>query len=93
MGGGGSVGSLTRCCLDCRSPMTCIRVRTRSRGAHTILEAAPDPTPALREASVSCFFRRVRREVSCGRIRGDCSDEDDNDDDESFVILVGCVMW
>jgi len=34
------------------SPRTCMRVFTRSSGAHAIDESAPDPTPANREAMV-----------------------------------------
>ena len=36
-----------------RSPITCIRVLTRSRGAQATDDAAPEPTPARREESVS----------------------------------------
>lgn len=58
-------------CLPSRPPITCIRVRIRSRGAHTTEEIAPDPIPAIpfiREDvlvifSAALFFRLVANEL------------------------------
>lgn len=39
----------------CNPPDTCIRVRKRSRGAHTIDAREPDPTPAINEEVKFCL--------------------------------------